>query len=111
MTRHTAVALQPPFWVTAAKDKDELTFTAFDPVRGGGRELARFKVDDPEKFYAWDLSPDSARIAVLKLGGSKIYMLSLRTMRTVRGSQATWNINPINVSSDPRSSLGHQLNA
>jgi DNA-binding winged helix-turn-helix (wHTH) protein/Tol biopolymer transport system component len=65
--------------VTAAMDKDELSFTAFDPVHGGRRQLARFKVDDPEKFYTWDLSPDGARIAVLKRGGSEIHILSLRT--------------------------------
>ena len=33
----------------ATKDKAELTFTAFDPVRGGGSELGRFNVDDPER--------------------------------------------------------------
>jgi hypothetical protein len=64
---------------TAAKEKDELTFTAFDPVHGGGRELARFRVDDAEKLYSWDISPDGARIAVLKHGGSEIHILSLST--------------------------------
>jgi Tol biopolymer transport system component len=63
----------------AAMDKDELIFTAFDPLRGRERELARFKVDDPGKFYAWDISPDGTRIAVLKHGGSEIHVLSLRT--------------------------------
>lgn len=64
---------------TATKDKDLLTFTAFDPVQGGGRELGRFRVDEPEKFYTWDLSPDGTRIAILKRGGSEIHLLDLHT--------------------------------
>jgi Tol biopolymer transport system component len=63
----------------AAKDKDLLTFTAFDPVQGRGRELGRFKVDEPEKFYTWDLSPEGTRIAILKRGGSEIHILDLGT--------------------------------
>lgn len=63
----------------AALNKDQLIFTAFDPLHGPGHELARFKVDDPEKTYGWDLSPGGARIAVLKKGGSEIHILSLRT--------------------------------
>ena len=69
------------FCATAAKDKGQMTFTAFDPVHGPGRELAHFKVDDPEKSYGWDISPDGATIAALKQGGSEIYVLSLRTQQ------------------------------
>jgi Tol biopolymer transport system component len=69
----------PSLCATAAMDKDLLIFTAFDPLHGPGHELARFKVDDPEKFYGWDISPDGTRIAVLKNGGSEIHILSLRT--------------------------------
>lgn len=65
--------------VVATKEKDELTFIAFDPVQGRGRELGRFKLDEPEKFYGWDLSPDGTRIAVLERGGSAIHILTLRT--------------------------------
>jgi DNA-binding winged helix-turn-helix (wHTH) protein/Tol biopolymer transport system component len=64
---------------TAAKEKDQLIFTAFDPVHGRGGELARYKVDDPEKTYGWDISPDGTRMAVLKQGESEIHILSLRT--------------------------------
>jgi eukaryotic-like serine/threonine-protein kinase len=69
------------FCATAAMDKDQMTFTAFDPVHGPGRELARFKVDDLERSYGWDISPDGATIAALKQGGSEIYVLSLRTQQ------------------------------
>jgi Tol biopolymer transport system component len=79
------------FCATAAKDKDQMTFTAFDPVHGRGRELARFKVDDPEKFYTWDISPDGTRIAVLKHGGSEIHVLSLRTHEVRRIIVKGWS--------------------
>ena len=62
----------------AAKNQDELSFTAFDPLNGRENELARLKVDDAGKFYGWDLSPDGTRIAVLERGGSEIHILSLR---------------------------------
>jgi Tol biopolymer transport system component len=68
-----------------------MTFTAFDPVQGRGRELARFKVDDPEKFYTWDISPDGTRIAVLKLGGSEIDVLSLHTHEVRRIIVKGWS--------------------
>jgi len=67
------------FCVTAAKDNDQLTFTAFDPVSVRRQELARFKVDEPDKRYGWDISPDGTRIIVLKRGGSEFHVLSLRT--------------------------------
>jgi hypothetical protein len=63
----------------ATKEKDELRFIAFEPVQERGRELGRFKLDEPEKFYGWDLSPDGTRIAVLKRGGSAIHILTFRT--------------------------------
>jgi WD40 repeat protein len=63
----------------ATKNNDRLIFTAFDPVRGAGHELARLKIDDPDKVYTWDLSPDGTRIATLKHGTSEIHVFSLRT--------------------------------
>jgi eukaryotic-like serine/threonine-protein kinase len=60
-------------------DKDQLIFTAFDPMHGRGHELARLKIDDPEKFYGFALSPDGTTIAVLERGGSTIQFLNLRT--------------------------------
>jgi len=46
-------------------DRRQLIFTAIDPVKGRGRELARFDVDDPESDYASDISPDGSRIALI----------------------------------------------
>jgi hypothetical protein len=63
----------------ATKDKDQLIFTGFDVERGVEHELARLKIDDPDKVYTWDLSPDGTRIATLKRGTSEIHLLSLRT--------------------------------
>lgn len=44
-------------------DHKQLVFTAFDPEKGRGRELARCSVD-PNAGYNWDLSPDGTRIAL-----------------------------------------------
>ena len=41
--------------------RDELVFTAFDPLRGRAREIGRFRVD--HYGASWDLSPDGSRIA------------------------------------------------
>jgi serine/threonine protein kinase len=48
-----------------SQDHKQMIFTAFDPMQGRGRELTRIDVD-PNADYAWDLSPDGARIALLK---------------------------------------------
>lgn len=48
-----------------SEDHKQMIFSAFDPIQGRGRELARIDVD-PNADYCWDLSPDGARIALLK---------------------------------------------
>lgn len=63
----------------ATKNKDQLIFTGFDVGRGAVYELARLKIDDPDKYYTWDISPDGTRIATLKRGTSEIHVFSLRT--------------------------------
>jgi Tol biopolymer transport system component len=63
----------------ANRNKDELIFTGFDVLQGAGQELARVKIDDPDKDYSWDLSPDGTRIAILKRSTAEIHVLSLRT--------------------------------
>jgi Tol biopolymer transport system component len=46
------------------EDKKQLVFTAFDPVKGRGREVARVAID-PRPWYWWELSPDGSQIAML----------------------------------------------
>jgi len=48
-----------------AEDHKQMIFSAFDPLQGRGRELARIDVD-PNADYGWDISPDGSRIALLK---------------------------------------------
>jgi Tol biopolymer transport system component len=58
-------------------DHKQLIFTAFDPVRGRGRELTRFDIDPAdEATYVWDLSPDGTRVAILKYSEGRIRVLS-----------------------------------
>jgi eukaryotic-like serine/threonine-protein kinase len=60
------------------QDRKQLIFTAFDPLQGHGRELARFDTNPtPDAEYAWDLSPDGTRIAILKRSEATIHILSL----------------------------------
>jgi len=62
--------------VEEAEDHQHLIFTAFDPVKGRGRELARFDGASYNGAYDWDLSPDGSRVAVLKYSESRIHVLS-----------------------------------
>jgi len=52
-----------------------IIFSEFDPLKGRGREIQRVATQDSE--YAWDLSPDATRIAVLESLTGKISVLSL----------------------------------
>ena len=52
-------------------DNKQFVFTSFDPINGRGRELTRFDIE-PNASYKWDLSPDGARIAVLKRSEDRI---------------------------------------
>jgi eukaryotic-like serine/threonine-protein kinase len=59
-------------------DRKHLIFTAFDPVLGRGRELMRFSTSPtPDAEYAWDLSPDGTRVAVLRRSEATIHVLRL----------------------------------
>jgi serine/threonine protein kinase len=59
-----------------ADDHQHLIFTAFDPVKGRDRELARFDVASNNGAYDWDLSPDGTRMAVLKTSQNRVHILS-----------------------------------
>jgi hypothetical protein len=50
-------------------DGKQITFTAFDPLQGRGREITRVDVDPTGRAFIWDLSPDGARIALLQFPG------------------------------------------
>jgi Tol biopolymer transport system component len=59
-------------------DHKQLVFTAFDAVQGRSRELIRFNTSPtPDAEYAWDLSPDGTRIAILRRSEATIHILSL----------------------------------
>jgi len=60
-----------------APDRKELVFTAFDPLSGKGKELARFATDPKADYGNWSLSPDGTRIGIIKTGGNHIYVLPL----------------------------------
>jgi eukaryotic-like serine/threonine-protein kinase len=59
-------------------DGKQLIFTAFDPLEGRGSELTRFSTENtPDAEYAWDLSPDGTRIALLRRSEAVVRILSL----------------------------------
>lgn len=55
----------------------QLVFTAFDILRGRGQELLRIDTD-PAASYKWDLSPDAARLAILKRSEGRVQILQLK---------------------------------
>ena len=60
-----------------ATDHKQLVFSAFDPMKGRGREVTRFSTSPtPDAEYAWDLSPDGRRIAILRRSETTIHVLS-----------------------------------
>jgi len=44
-------------------DRKECVFTAFDPMKGRGREITRINLRKPESGYFWDLAKDGSRLA------------------------------------------------
>jgi eukaryotic-like serine/threonine-protein kinase len=59
-------------------DRKQLLFTAFDPIQGRGRKLAQFDTKPTTVAeYAWDLSPDGTRIAIVQRSEATIHLLSL----------------------------------
>ena len=60
------------------EDKKQLVFTAFDPVKGRGREVMRITTK-PGSDNWWDLSPDGSQIAIAyPEGENRIRLLPLK---------------------------------
>ncbi|HTA22547.1 MAG TPA: protein kinase [Terriglobales bacterium] len=64
----TFCARPPSNWCAVAEpseDHKQMIVTAFDPVKGRGRELTRFDLDpaDDLDHFLWSLSPDGTRVA------------------------------------------------
>ena len=57
-------------------DNRRLTFTAFDPVKGVGKELLRMETD-PAAVYDWSVSPDGTRIAVMNAKEGRVHVRHL----------------------------------
>jgi hypothetical protein len=56
-----------------SSDGKQIIFTAFDPLKGRGREITRVDVEPTGRGYIWDLSPDGTRIALLQFfGGTQL---------------------------------------
>lgn len=58
-------------------DRKQFVFTAFDPLKDRGAELARVDLDSEAKKFHWDLSPDGSRLAFWKTPQAPIEILSL----------------------------------
>jgi Tol biopolymer transport system component len=71
-------------------DRKQLVFSSFDPVKGRGRELARWNTDAAADYY-WDLSPDGTRIAILKYHEGRIRILWLNGRAPQETTVKGWN--------------------
>jgi serine/threonine protein kinase len=71
-------------------DRKQIVFSALDPVKGRGRELARSNTD-VTKDYHWDLSPDGNRIALLKHRAGRVDILSLNGAAPRQITSKEWN--------------------
>ncbi len=72
-------------------DRKLLVFTAFDPTKGRGHELAKFKTEAAGE-YRWDLSRDGSHIAVLKKREGPIQILSLNGSAPREITVKGWNL-------------------
>ena len=72
-------------------DRKQLVLAALDPVKGRGPELAKLTTDSTAD-YQWDLSPDGARIAILKNRQGRIQILSLNGKPPKEITVKGWNI-------------------
>ena len=73
------------------EDRDQEIFTALDPMKGRGLELAQFALDPNDDRWFSDLSPDGARIAAIRDPEGPVYLLSLRREPTREIQVKGWN--------------------
>jgi serine/threonine protein kinase/Tol biopolymer transport system component len=86
-----------------ALDGKQLIFTAFDPVKGRGRELTRSNLD-PTLHYTWNLSPDGTSIAVLEGSEGRIRILPLTGQQPQEVVVKGWdNVQTLDWAADARS--------
>ena len=71
-------------------DNKQMIFTALDPLKGRGRELARYDTD-PTSWYDWDISPDGSRIAIRKIFEPRLEIISLHGEAPRTLSVKGWN--------------------
>ena len=83
-------------------DGKHVMFSAFNPISGRGRELARVNGEDFRELR-WDLSPDGTRIAVADARGSQIRILLLGgpAAEHIRVSDA-YGLGQVSFTSDSR---------
>jgi len=77
-----------------SSDRKQMVFTAFDPLKGRGREIARFDTDPVARYpndYLWNLSPDGATIAIFQRSGPAIHLLSLKNHASRVLAVKGWN--------------------
>jgi hypothetical protein len=92
-------------------DIKQLVFTAFDPLKGRGRELIRFTTDTTDDLdYIWDLSPDGTRIAALKYSAESIRVFPLDGSPPQEILAKGWNsLQSVNWAADGKGSLYQAL--
>jgi len=64
------------------EDRKQEIISAIDPLKGRGRELARFDLDPDEQDWYTELSPDGTRVAATRTPNGPIYILSLHAQTT-----------------------------
>jgi len=72
-------------------DRKKLVFTAFDPMKGRGRELLRFDTDPVAPAYVWDLSPDGSLIAILRYSEGRIHIIHVASGQSEEVVAKGWN--------------------
>lgn len=73
-----------------SQDNKQIIFTAFDPLKGRGGEVAKFSAD-AQGNYGWSLSPDGSRIAVLNNQAGQVQIISLNNVAHVQFVVKGWD--------------------